>query len=213
MKLFISLYNRPEYVERSLSSLEESFSSILPDIVITDDGSTDTKVETHINTFELLYPGKIRIVRNKENKGIPFGKLDTIYKEIYDWNYDEPYFLISDSDMIYKKGWIENLVYLYEQTEAYLISGFHTLANKHEVISESNHYRIKNSIGGCNLLVDTEFYKKHPFTQKKSWDYIMCENTNRIIVSKPSVVDHIGKEGTWSIEGRFDQAEDFKETI
>jgi len=214
MKLFISVYNRPEYLEKSLDSLGSSFSAIYPEIVITDDGSTDIKTIDKINGFELSYPGKVRIVHNSKNKGIPYGKLDTIYKEIYDWDYPEPYFFISDSDMIYKKGWMEYLIFLYEQTQAPLVTGFNTITNKHKIIKIENLYYVKDSIGGCNILVDTAFYMEHPFRAPKEWDFRMCEDANAkhtpgVICSRPSVVDHIGVRGFWARDNYHDKAIDF----
>lgn len=214
MKLFISTFNRPEYLSRSLESLLESFSAIYPEILITDDGSTDPTIHSHLDRFKTTYPGKVRIVYNKQNKGIPQGKLDPIYKEIHQGKYKESYFLITDSDMIYKKGWIEELVYLYEQTKAPIITGFNTLTNDHKIEETHNHFYVKNHVGGCNLLVNTEFYQAHPFNEPEEWDFRMCERAHQqhvlgVIATNPSVVDHIGEKGYWARSKYHDKAIDY----
>jgi glycosyltransferase involved in cell wall biosynthesis len=200
VKLFISVYNRPDYLDQSLDSLNNSFSAILPEIIITDDGSTDPKVHPLLEKFSTAYKGPLKIIRNKERKGIPFGKLDTIYEIIYKQGYNEPYFFISDSDIIYKKAWLEELIYLHEQTKTPLVTGFNTETNKHTTLKKCAHYYVKESVGGCNLLVSTQFYTKYPFREPQNWDFIMCERAHQehrfgVIAARPSLVDHIGIEG------------------
>jgi len=217
IKLFISVYDRPEYLQTSLDSLLESFSAIYPEIIITDDGSTDPSVALVLSQFKLAYQGECSIV-TQENKGIPLGKLDTIYTEVKTWLYIEEYFIISDSDMIYKKGWLEELVYLYEQTKTPLVTGFNTETNRHETTSTTGHYAVKSSVGGCNILVNTKFYLQRPFRESKEWDFRMCERAHEqhplgVISAKPSVVDHIGIKGKWARENYHDKAIDFKENI
>lgn len=222
--LFISTFNRPKYLEKSLQSLLDSIDTIIPQIIITDDGSSDKKVDELIDIFEFNYENKFKLPvitnKNPQNSGLPQGKLLPIFANIFNV-YNFPYFLITDSDMIYKKGWIEKLVELYDSTGAPLITGFNTLTNNHDTLKEFDNFRTKKSIGGCNLLVDTKFYKKYPFIPEKSWDYVMSENAwfyvtqhddaniFGIVCAKPSYVDHIGKEGTWARKNYYDKAEDF----
>ena len=211
------MYNRPEYVQKSLDSLLNSFSAIYPEITITDDGSTDQEIHDILNNFVTNYKGETNIV-TQENLGIPLGKLETIYTEIKCWLYKGEYFIISDSDMIYKKGWLEELVYLYEQTKTPLVTGFNTETNRHETTSTTGHYAVKSSVGGCNILVNTKFYLQRPFRESKEWDFRMCERAHEqhplgVISAKPSVVDHIGIKGKWARENYHDKAIDFKENI
>lgn len=211
--LFISIFNRPEYVERSFNSLLQSFDGLKPHIILTDDGSFDPAIKNLISTFMTKYTNTM-LITNKINVGIPYGKLSTIKKCVCNSVYSNPLFLISDSDMIYKKGWIETLTSLYGETGAPLITGFNTLTNKHIVTSDFGTYYTKESIGGCNLLVSTEFYKAAPFMEPVEWDYCMCKRAHKqhplgVVCSKPSVVDHIGVEGYWARKNYHDKAEDF----
>ena len=210
----MSVYDRPEYLKQSLDSLLESFDILYPEIIITDDGSTMPETQVILNDFlRKYYPGK-RNINKIDHKGLPFGKLDTIKNDTI--HYSEPYFFITDSDMIYKKGWMEILVELYKRTGAPIVTGFNTLTNKHAILEEYDTFVVKESVGGCNLLVDTRFYWKHPFTQPHEWDYIMCKNAQKwhtpgVVCSKPSVVDHIGIHGKWTTENHNDKAIDFNE--
>ena len=198
VKLFVSTFDRLEYLKESLHSLLNSFSAIYPEIVITDDGSINAETKEFLEETKLRYPGKMRIIWNERNKGIPFGKLDTIQTEILEWPYDHEYFIISDSDMIYKKGWLENLVYLYESTKAPIITGFNTNTTKYKTTTTTSTYEVKHSVPGCNLLINTAFYKKYPFNEKQEWDIKMCEHAHKehelgVIASRPSVVESSSK--------------------
>ena len=212
--LFISYYNRPEYLERSLTSLVKSVQEVVPTIYLTDDGSDVEENVNIVGTFIDNYPGEVLFKSNPVNLGIPYGKLMRIRNAIMINDYDKPLFLVSDSDMIYKARWIETLLKVYQETGAPIITGFHTSTNNHTTRVEFKTYRTKHHIGGCNLLVSTEFYKEHPFMEQREWDFRMCERAWEqyemgIVASKPSVVDHIGQHGVWARSNYYDQAEDF----
>lgn len=51
LKLFISVYDRPEYLKQSLGSLIESFDLIHPEIIISDDGSKNPETQAISNKF------------------------------------------------------------------------------------------------------------------------------------------------------------------
>ena len=88
MKLFISVFNRSDYVKQSLESLAESFDEIVPTAVITDDGSTDEEIPRLLASFKEKFPKTI-IETNEKNIGLPLGKLNTIYEHIEFDGYDE----------------------------------------------------------------------------------------------------------------------------
>jgi GT2 family glycosyltransferase len=212
--LFISYYNRPEYLKQSLKSLTKSIRDIIPDVLLTDDGSNSPEIVEIVGTFIDEYPGKVIFKSNPVNLGIPYGKLMRIRNTIMIEDYDKPLFLISDSDMIYKARWIETLLKIYQDTGAPLVTGFHTISNGHVARVEFKTYRTKHHIGGCSLLVSTEFYKSHPFMERREWDFRMCERAWEqyemgVVCSKPSVADHIGQHGVWARSNYYDQAEDF----
>ena len=219
MHLFISVFNRPDYVKESLASLAESFDTIVPTVVITDDGSTDKEIPKILEDFKTKFPQTI-IITNEENVGLPDGKLNPIYEHIEFEDYDEEFFIMSDSDMIYKKGWIEACLAVQRTTNAPLVTPFNTETNFHYTLNtfdkEEPPYRWKYTIGGACVLVNTEFYRKYPFTEERNWDYMMCAHALKetkvlsIISTVPSYADHIGKVGQWAKEDYYDQATDFE---
>ena len=216
--LFISTYNRVEYVAQSLYSLKDSFVDCYPEIYITDDGSTDSNVEPILHKLKESYStwGKCNI-RIRDHEGIPYGKLNPI-KELITKDYSHPFFLISDSDMIYKKGWLDFLIQLYAVTKMPVITAFNTETNNHATIEQYTSFRLKHSIGGANMLIDTQFYLDHPFYEPVEWDFRLCERAHAykregmnsgVISSRPSLVQHIGVKGHWAREGYHDEATDF----
>jgi len=216
--LFISTYNRVEYVAQSLYSLKDSFVDCYPEIYITDDGSTDPTVGKYLQKFKDSYStwGKCHI-KLEEHIGIPYGKLNQI-KDFITEDYRQPFFLVSDSDMIYRKGWLDFLIKLFEHTKMPVITGFNTETNNHVTIKEFTSFRLKSSIGGANMLVDTQFYLEHPFDEAEEWDFQLCKRAHAykregmnsgVIASRPSLVQHIGEKGHWARENYHDVATDF----
>ena len=216
--LFVSTYNRIEYVAQSLHSLKDSFVDCYPELYVTDDGSTDPKVELILQKLKESYStwGKCHINLRK-HEGIPYGKLNPI-KDCITKDYPHSFFLISDSDMIYKKGWLDFLIKLYDSTKMPVITAFNTETNNHTTVKEFTSFRLKSSIGGANMLIDTQFYLEHPFDEPVSWDYHMCERAHAytregmnsgVISSRPSLVQHIGVKGHWAREDYHDVATDF----
>ncbi|MEH7384323.1 glycosyltransferase [Bacillus sp. JJ1521] len=67
--VFIPVYNSEVYIKESLDSiLNQTYTNI--EILIVDDGSTDKSIDI-IKSFN---DSRIRIISNKENRGIPFSR-------------------------------------------------------------------------------------------------------------------------------------------
>ena len=65
--VFMPMYNSEAYIREALESMmNQTYSHI--EIIIVDDGSTDGSVEI-VNSYQ---DSRIRLIRNKENKGIPY---------------------------------------------------------------------------------------------------------------------------------------------
>lgn len=91
-----------------MDSLSKSFNFVNPEILITDDGSSGSQVREILEAFKEDYNNKnynkTQIVYSPTNIGLPKAKLDPIHTHIKEYGYREEFFLVSDSDMIYKKG-------------------------------------------------------------------------------------------------------------
>lgn len=71
--VLISVYDKenPEYLDIALESM---FNQTLSpeEVVIIEDGTLNSKLENIVNKYESLFPGQIRIIRRKENKGLGY---------------------------------------------------------------------------------------------------------------------------------------------
>jgi hypothetical protein len=123
-----------------------------------------------------------------------------------------------DADTKVKENWIERLLGLHRHFENkvynpyYIISGFNT--PNHPVAAEYDHYYLKESIGGANMFFHRRIY--HNLRRSLSsiyWDagfvHRIRAMKGKLICTKPSVVQHIGKVGIWSGDHGYDFAEDF----
>ena len=83
------------------------------------------------------------------------------------------------------------------------------------MLKNTPEYRIKASLGGCNMCMNVDTYKLilRPVLTDVAWDHSIrtrMEKYNGIYaVTVPSVVQHIGKSGLWSNVKRFDSSSDF----
>lgn len=127
------------------------------------------------------------------------------------------YFVCLDSDTLVKANWLQELLRLHETFQnperPLLVSGFHTKA--HKTIIEGQDHHQKRSVGGANLLFNKSVWQNwvEPSLTSLYWDVELgkkiLKSKGRLIVSKPSVVAHIGKRGVWSSWLNVDRAADF----
>lgn len=221
MYLFVNVYNRTETVKKSIESLQNSNLPENLTTVIIDDGSYEPDIFTYYKSLETS--SKI-LIKLFPHQGLPDGKVSHYWEFLKD--YPEPYFFISDSDMIYAKNWIQTLQKIYDKLTSQekrpaLITGFDTHNNTHAPTATYDFYSVKETVGGANLLVNTEFYKKYRFGSPRfqgtrkiwEWDWSMSDNAvnNGWIIASPlkSIVQHIGHSGRWSQEDNYDKASNF----
>jgi len=208
--LFISTYNRINITRESLTSLIQSELPEHIEVIINDDGST----QSMLNMIQEDYSSFV-LIKN-QHRGIPNGKILPIQAGLKNFP-DIPYFFISDSDMIYTKYWVQTLEKIYsentKESKVAIVTGFDTAGNGHKVIRKLNKFTgIKASVGGANLLVDKEFYDEEPF-RNRGWDWTFSKRARGkdrlLITTVPSIVEHIGVHGTFSRPNRFDSATRF----
>jgi len=199
--IVIPVYNRPEYLERTLKSVFEHHSGEF--ILVSDDGSTDRKVQEVLNRyFELAdISGMTMSCFTFENAGIAQN-----LKRVLDKckNYDT--IITLDSDFIVKKDWVKKLKELV--AENVIVTGFN--APRHLII-KSGKFHVKKTIGGGNLCFTFGTYLKfiRPCLTDSQWDWNMSYNAPRLLCTNPSVCQHIGVQ---SVMGHVnaDVALDFK---
>ena len=200
--IVIPVYNRPEYLERTLRSVFEHHTGEF--ILISDDGSTDPKVEKIINKyFELADKSGITMSWfTFENAGIAQN-----LKRVLDKCKGYDTIITLDSDFIVKKDWVKKLKELV--AENVIVTGFN--APKHPVLSVTDKYLLKKTIGGGNLCFTYETYLKfiRLYLVDGQWDWNMSYNAPRLLCTNPSVCQHIGVQSVMR-HVNADVALDFK---
>lgn len=218
--IVIPTFGRPEFLKQMLNSLSKAK---LDNTVILIADETVTKHENNISEEikRLILDYKIR---NKV-ENVPIIK---IFKKRHGNMYDSfkigfdlleelgcNMFMTLDSDAIVKMDFIQKLMEIYKiyKDRPIIISGFHT--TNHKVIKEYPTYRAKSSIGGINMLFNKNTYQNYfrPTLTDNQWDHTVCDKIKKkkglLVVTKPSVVDHIGSHGLWSTESNYDKSNDF----
>jgi glycosyltransferase involved in cell wall biosynthesis len=212
--LLITTFNRPEYLRQTLDSLKRA-DLHGAQILIVDDCSRDNE------TLRLINPYKK--IRNYKNLSIRYSiqiGFDYLIKQGCDT-------LVNlDSDAIVRCDFLTRLLELYKRFPDRIISGFNTLSRsrtgilRHPVIKQGNGYVEKESIGGINMLMSVKTYYEivkpallESQQTKDHWDKIACriskEQGKTIIVSSPSVIQHIGISSAMGHRDNPDVAQDF----
>lgn len=211
--IIIPCYNRPEYLKRCLESVAASELPFVKKIVAVNDASTDPEVH-----YTLLPYTKIVlhfIVRghyiNKGIKQVLLENIDSLFNEGFD------IIVTLDSDAIVKPHWLQTLLWLKQQHPERIVSGFNSMnTNKdgslrNPIIREGRDYLLKKHCNGINMCMNKYDYETHirPALQKPgNWDF-NSTNKNGFIISKPSVVQHIGLVSSMGHNDNPDVAYDF----
>ena len=223
--VLICCFNRPEYLSKTLNSIRKSNMSDTI-LCIIDDYSSDSKVWNLIQQFNIYNSNcKIIKIRNQSNLGIRYS-----LKKGWDILYPMCRYLCNiDSDVIVKKNWLNTLKNIENDSHQKLnkqnviVSGFNcTSSCLHKIVKNYGSFYTKKSIGGINMFFNKSTYKNiiYPIIsagdRNFDWDWEVCKKAENkscpIVVTKPSVIQHIGIKGLNSSTGkkiRYDIAEDF----
>ena len=220
--ILICCYNRPEYLEKTLASLKNT--DLKETIIyIIDDNSTDTKTVKLINDFDIL---NVKIIKERNDKNLGITK--SLEKGFTYLNNCCEFITNLDSDVILKKNWLEQLYKVYIEgkikfpdAKNFIVTGFNcTSSCLHKIENTYDAFYTKKTLGGINTFFHNSFSKEYIQILKESsgnknhgWDWNLsyyCQKNNvPILVTKPSVVQHIGFNGLNSKNKRVDIAEDF----
>jgi hypothetical protein len=185
--LVLTCFNRPEFLEQTLKSLEQSIIPSNLNIMIIDDSSTDEKTLHLIDNFKL----KSIKMYNAKNKGVY-----ECLKQGWDYYFNAGYDVLMnlDSDVIIRPNWLEKVLELENKFPDYVISGFNCNTS-HPCTSKFDNFYTKKSIGGLNLCFNRTLYPAIRQTlYSLSWDWEMSEimeiASKIFIVTRPSVIQH-----------------------
>ena len=203
-------YNRPNYLQLTLQSLNKSDIDLSYKKIIYDDASTDKKTISILNKCKNRYN---IIFNNKNYKQQSMIKaLELIENEDFD------YLCYLDNDAIVNKNFIKKCIYTYKKIKKeqqlnnsqIILSGFDT--KNHKIINKYNDYNLKKSIGGIHM-----FFHKNLLKNIKNWwvineDWGIVNNfKGKLFTTNPSIVQHIGKIGDHSSKNNYDLSNNFIE--
>ncbi len=211
--LVLTTYNRPEYLGKTIATISKSH---LDDclVIIVDDNSTNTKTRRLVTQFDHDLP-VIKIFKNqRSNMNVSLDMGWSLGVELGCQR------LVNlDSDVLVKPHWLSRLGQLYDELEyprdRLILSGF----NRHNnpcIVSDYKDHVVKSRMGGINYYFHSEVFEiVKIFLQHQHWDTLIQHYfwDNRVhgfkqVAVKPSVVQHIGVEGT-NAASVFDYALDF----
>ncbi|MEM7530778.1 MAG: glycosyltransferase family A protein [Chloroflexota bacterium] len=213
--LVVTTYNRPDYLKRCLASLKNS--DLTETIVLlVDDGSEDAQTLEMIRAFEMADVPVLKAFRRQKEGCAMYENLR------YGWDllaeqYNCTYLCNLDPDTLVRKAWLQKIHHLYRSEQAggpLIATGFN--AHQHPILSQEKGIYHKQSIGGINLFFDRELYEQivRPSLFDIKWDWRVVQEMQkqnyRILCTRPSVIQHIGREGFWSGKhGVYDFAIDY----
>jgi len=198
--LLITLFDRPEYLKKTLESIKNSY---LPDdltIVLLDDCSTNKNTINIFNNFKIDNVPIVRL-KNSKNEGIA-NNIKKGFDYLHKNNFD---ILVNlDPDALVKPYWFTLLLDLLSYFPHSVITGFNTPAHESTGIFET--YHTKKSIGGINLMFNKELWPKLRLKINNSqWDWDvskMLKNDNTLMIAtSPSVIAHIGENSSMGHRG------------
>lgn len=224
--LVITLYNRPEYLKRTLDSLSQS---ALPDTVVMliDDASDDPATLSLINDY--CHPHAPILKVERVSFSAEYHRPATINQNLlFGWSYlarhyQTAYLCNLDADMIVKPDWLTRIVDIYHKVAQherhFLLSGFNT--PEHGMVKLYHDYYQKLSLGGANLFFSCETLAEITHAGRAqiadekliTWDWIMIKHLVKqgysFYAVRPSVMQHIGDHGVNSRPFYYDFALDY----
>jgi hypothetical protein len=222
----LTTFNRPNCLRESLASLEAALHSVQPsDIYIADDGSDDARTRALLLAAAAASKHRFHL-RSSENPHVGvnlnnFHRLDMMSSDAS----PERFVYLSDDDILYSASFHDQLHRLKARMEGdpsiFCGTLFDSQNARHQILDESDpEYLVKRIVGGCSMLIRIgDFlaamrrFEAAIASNSVGWDSALAEyareRERRIICSRRSYVQHIGKWGVNSTPAMFDHAPDF----
>jgi glycosyltransferase involved in cell wall biosynthesis len=200
LTIILSVYNRPNYTRRALSSLLENTKN---NILIVDDLSKELNWKRTLNMIK-DFPN-VEYIKMSQNWGI-----DQLIK-LYPTFCDTKYIYITENDMLISSKIdeeISRMLRIIEKNRK-IIGTFYNSEYHNELGDfQDGNYVIKESTGGTSILIERELFARFiDYLQKKpkypSWDWAFSnfikEKDLTLISTKDSYAQHIG---TWGLHAK-----------
>lgn len=186
--LIITTYNRPELLRQCFDSVS-NLHPIADYAIIVDDASNSETLKL-LERFDGL--SWATVIAKQQRKGIKDSLL-LGFNEAFIKGADLAINL--DADAIVKPDFISRLVDLKKRFPSRIVSGFNCNHPKNPVLFDGKDYVERRHCNGINMCIDKQQYETivKPALLKPSgnWDYDSSNSMN-FIISKPSVVEHLG---------------------
>ena len=212
--IIISAFNRSEYLQYTLKSLENSDLTKKKIIVIIfDDCSTDHNTLLLIEYFKLKNLPIIKIFTNhlglvkrnqSENTFLPGSCFPFSLKFGYDILFRLGCQIVMniDSDVLVSKNWINKIDYFINNElslkKYYILTGFSNDSTCHRVIEKKDNYKLLDGFGAVHMVINKNMF--YDIVSNCIFNYLFdfkimeeCKKNNiPIIAMSPSVIQHIG---------------------
>lgn len=214
--LIICTYNRPEYLERCLESVM-GLKELPTSVIIVDDGSFGIGYTLILFARLMQNIGRnTEVITKNQNKGIK----DSLLRG-FDAAFDNELINVSgcapplavakhdlainlDSDAIVKPNFITRIIELKQRFPDRIISGFNCNNPRNPVLFDGDDYVERRHCNGINMAIDKQQYESivRPALLKPTgnWDFDSTYD-KPFIISKPSVVQHIGMVSSMGHQG------------
>lgn len=204
--LIICTYNRPDYLIKTLDSLQLITEE--PDyIIVVDDHSNIPEFDDYFT--EMSKTENCYYISKKQRLGIK----DSLLRG-FDFAFNVlhcDYAINLDSDAIVKEDFITRLVDLKERFPEQIVSGFNCNHPNNGIIIDGDDYVMRKHANGINMCMDKEQYisiiRPSLLKHTGNWDYDSTHD-KCFVITKPSVVEHIGAESSMGHIG-YDTSCDF----
>lgn len=211
------VFNRPAYLHRCLASLQRAAMPCTL-VIFLDDCSDDPATIALMRRFRHPQADSMHIRRAHRGQS---GILDGLHHNfMFAFNYarahfDCSYFCILDADTVVKPDWLSSLqttLVSQPDQDAIIVSGFNTL--RHPIVRDYGDHYHKASLGGANMFFTPRLWSELFLPLARYWDDLINQRMRlqgyRLLCTKPSVVQHIGRSGAFSRGAIFcDRAFDF----
>lgn len=217
-------YNRANLAIKTLNSL--SLNQIDYSLIhLIDDCSTDNiDIVKDFFSKKRIFNNNLLLEINNSNLGVECNNIQRLNNEIYN---SQQFVYLSDNDIEFSSIFYVELQKLIEVMQndinifASTLFNYNTDKSCHaEIGNYSKEYVLKNSFGGCSILVRVKdfidamaFYLSKDYDYIKGWDWAFCwyakKQNKKLVATKNSYVQHIGEIGVNSQIGNFDCANNF----
>jgi mannosyltransferase OCH1-like enzyme len=212
--LLIRSYNRPEYLSKTLKSLEKSDIDLCFKKFIYDDNSNKTTLDI-LQKYEKDYEIIYNDTNYKQKSMVKFLNL------IQNKNLNFDYICYVDNDVKVKYNFIQTCFKTFElikkeqnlSNNKILLTGFNS-NRTHKKMNTFDKYIEKQSIGGIHIFFHKSLLNDIKLWWDKNEDWGICDGLKniggRIFCTKPSIVEHIGVNGYNSHgDDNYDKSIDF----